>query len=121
MNEAEALEVAGIYMGNALAAFTLYVTFTMAYLVAAYFTGDRLTTFQTLTASILFLFTAVIVTVAVINNTLILSAALETTELSAVTPFLGGQIWAITMAAIMTAGIIVSLYFMWSVRHPKTE
>ena len=41
MTEAEALEVAGIFAANAITAFSIYFTFTMAYLVASYYVGER--------------------------------------------------------------------------------
>ena len=121
MTEAEALEIAGIFGANAITAFSVYITFTMAYLVAAYYAGERLTPYQSFTASVFYVFAASSAILSMINSTLIYGAALETTELGAATPGPSGEMWAIGMTALMTAGIIVSFYFMWSVRHSKTE
>ena len=121
MTEAEALEIAGIFGANAITAFSVYITFTMAYLVAAYYAGEGLTPYQSFITSTLYLFAAASAILSLINSTLIYGAALKTTEMGAATPISSGPMWAIGMTTIMTVGILVSFYFMWSVRHPKSE
>jgi hypothetical protein len=121
MTEAEALEVAGIHVANGITAFSIYITFTLAYLVASYHTGSKLSSFQIVTVSILYIFAALSSMLSLINSVLIFGQALEMTTMSSITPFAGGKFWAIGMTSLMTSGILVSLVFMWSVRHPKTE
>ncbi len=121
MTEAEALEVAGKFAANAITAFSIYLTFTMAYLVTSYYVGERLTRFQSVTVSVLYFFAASSAILSLVNSLLIYGAALETTEMRDITPFSGGHIWAIGMTSLMTMGILVSFYHMWSVKLPNTE
>ena len=44
----------------------------------------------------------------------------ETTLLSSL-PLFGLDFWVLVMSILFLTGILVSLYFMWDVRHPKTE
>ena len=68
MTEADALEVAGIFAGNALNAFSVYISFTTAYLVAAYYVGARLTSFQSLAVSGLYLVASTAYMLALVMN-----------------------------------------------------
>ncbi len=119
MTEAEALEVAGIYAGNAITSFTVYVTFTMAYLVASYYVGARLTSFQTIAVSALYLFASAAPMLSLVTNILIYGEALTVSAIGQNAPLSSGIVWAVGMTSLMSIGILVSFTFMWQVRHPK--
>ncbi len=121
MTEGEALEVAGIFAGNAITSFTVYVTFTMAYLVAAYYAGLRLTPFQSITVSALYLFASFAPMLSLVTNILVYGEAMDLTDIGRNSPlFTSGIVWAVGMTFLMSIGMLISLYFMWQVRHPKT-
>ena len=118
MKEAEALELIAIYTANAIESFALYLAFTFAYLIAAYFVGRKLSRFQVLTVSGLFC-------VAAINAALSVMAAVHAwtaiknntpTVLDAVLIY-SPILWVVIMPVILIPGILISLYFMWNVRH----
>ena len=58
MSESETLELISLYYGNAIDAFTIYISFTFAYLTVAYFVGSQLTRFQVIAASGLYMISA---------------------------------------------------------------
>lgn len=122
MTEAEVIELIAIYTANALESFTLYLSFTAAYLIAAYFVGNNLTRFQTAAASALYL-------IASSSAALSLQAGIQTwvalkdstpTIIDSV-PLYSPKLWLVMMPTVLIPGIFVSLYFMWSVRHPKAD
>jgi hypothetical protein len=122
MTEAEALEVAGIWVGNVIGAFTVYISFTMAYLVAAFYAGSRLSRFQTIAASTLYAVAAGACLLSM-NHSLYLwgTCMAMAPSITAEAPFADSGLWTTTLSILLTAGILVSLYFMWNVRHAKTE
>jgi len=58
MTEAEAIETLSILGANGATYFTLFTTFTFAYLTVAYFVGASLTRFQCIAVSAIYFFTA---------------------------------------------------------------
>ena len=122
MTEAEALEVAGIWVGNVIAAFTVYISFTMAYLAAAFFAGSRLSRFQALAASMLYTVAATSALISMLHSLHIYGASLAMSPLiGASTPFSDRDTWMAALSILLTGGILVSLYFMWDVRRTKAE
>ena len=122
MTEAEAFEMALISAGNATNAFSQYVTFTFAYITAAYFVGNKLSRFQVLAASGLYLFAAVFAFGNAVTDLQWWTKAVEHTgELTPEGIASDTGFWITSSASLMMLGIIVSLYFMWNVRHPKTK
>lgn len=122
MTEAEAIEAFSSLGANAVSAFTVYISFTFGYLATAYFVGSKLTLFQSAVVSGLYIFSAGSAGMAQI---VYIEGMLEVT---AKTPSVldnlllwNGLFWVWNMAIIQAVGIFLSLYFMWSVRHPKTE
>jgi small-conductance mechanosensitive channel len=112
---------------------TNFSTILFGYLIAAYFIGAQLTRPQVTILNVLYLATVI--------STLAIMAAdfaglmgywgsanryMEELERSAVTndtsivTVLSGEFFLLGMV-INTALVIASLYFMWSIRHPKTE
>ena len=122
MTEAEALELIGIYTGNAHSLFTIYISVTFAYFATAFFVGSRLTSYQALAASGLYFISAISVAVALIANIQVwVLVAENTTTLMDGVQLFNGNIWIPSLSLVMSVGIIASLYFMWDVRRRETE
>lgn len=122
MTEAEILELLAVHGANAMTAFTVYISFTFGYLATAYFVGSQLTRFQASVASGLYIISAGAAGLTQIVYIQIMFAILESGP-NIVQDFrlLNGQFWLWSMSIIQVAGALISLYFLWSVRHPKAE
>jgi hypothetical protein len=123
MTEAEVLEVAGIWSGNILTAFTIYISFTFAYLAAVFYVGDRLTSLQSVCTSGLYFFAATSAMLAQIGYMQAQFTLLRETPnaLDGIFLVMAGDFWTPYIAIMQATGVFLSLYFMWSVRHPKSE
>ena len=103
---------------------SIYFTLVSAYLVVAFLVGSHLTRIQLFIVSTLY----ILWSLGIINSLYIGLRAAERLE--------GGLIemesryyvddgstafWVFGFMLIQVTGIFASLYFMWSVRHPKTE
>ena len=101
------------------------VTLTFAYMTVSYLAGSKLSTFQALALSGLYVFT---------SGLLVLTMYLQIRTWGEVRAGVSGGIaamdnlplwnealWATYPVAASLVGIGVGLYFMWNVRHPKTE
>jgi len=125
MTEAEALELAVMCVDVAISAFSLYVTVTFAYMTVSYLVGSRLSTFQALALSGLYVFTSgvLILTMYLVIVTYFELRAGVSGGIAAMDniPLWNEALWATYPTAASLVGILVGLYFMWNVRHPKTE
>lgn len=122
MTEAEALETIGIYTANAHTAFTLYLSFTFAYFASAHFVGRKLTHYQVFAATGLYIVSATTGLLAVIANVQVWGAiASETRTVMDGLPLFDSRLWVAFLSTTMIMGIFLSLYYMWDVRHPKSE
>jgi len=122
MTEYEILDVIISFLSAALTTMALYLTAVTGYIVAAFIAGDRLTMLQVTIVNILFLFVAGVFTFGTTGNLIRQSNYVE--KLLAISPeepvlLSAGIIWFIGITMLL--GILASLSFMWSVRHPKTE
>ena len=103
-------------------AFGMYVTVTVAYLVAAYTTGKDLSKSQIFVVNTLFIISAAVMTwatVGYITRAIPFADALELIHPDrryAMQPFI-----QITLIILQLSGILDSLKFMWDIRHPKTD
>ncbi len=120
MSEAEALEFIMLASANAIASFALYVTFTTAYLTAAFFVGSRLTSFQLVAVSMLFLIASTSVAVSCLAQITAFEKAVSTypTILNSL-PLWTAFSWFPAMSLVMIAGLVSSFYFMFSTRREK--
>jgi hypothetical protein len=125
MTEAEALELAVMCVDNALSCFSIYVTMTFAYMTVSYLVGSRLSTFQTLVLSGLYMISsgAVILTMYLQIRTWGEVRAGVSGGVAAMDniPLWNEALWATYPTAASLVGVFIGLYFMWNVRHPKTE
>ena len=123
MTEAEALEVAGIWSGHILTAFTIYISFTFAYLVAVFYVGARLTSIQAFFASALYAFAAASSVLAQIGYMQTQFRILNEvpTLLDGVFLVTEGDFWIPYMGIMEFAGILLGIYFMWSIRRQESS
>jgi len=122
MTEAEVFEVAAAWVGNAITAFTMYTTFTFAYLTVAFVTGERLSKFQVAVINVLYSLSAVSTIFSMMNSMMMWESALLRAD-SAIKYqyfFNNPSFWYSYMSAILALGILVCLYFMVDVRR-QTE
>ena len=122
MTEAELVESVNSNLGILYSALNLYLTVTMAYLVAAYLAGAKLTRVQVTIISVLFVGAAMMSLIGVVGNG---SRAMEYVailkQMHPERPYSGSPIFPYAGAILLGAGVIASLKFMWDIRHPKTE
>ncbi|MEQ8694609.1 MAG: hypothetical protein RIC85_04720 [Gammaproteobacteria bacterium] len=122
MTEAEILELVSLYYGNAIEAFTIYITFTFAYLTVAYFVGSKLTRFQVFVVSGLYLISALSTTLGSIMPMLAWGELLANRDtLLSKFPVWDGEMWVVNMGIIFLVGIVVSFYFMYDVRSKSVQ
>jgi hypothetical protein len=122
MTEYELTDAIASYTVAAMTAMTLYLTATTAYLVAAFTAGSRLSSTQVSIVNALFLFVAGFFaygTAAFFNRQLYYVEKLK--ALVPEEPLVLNTEIIVFITSIESLGIIASLYFMWSFRHPKTE
>jgi hypothetical protein len=122
MTEYELVDNAMSYFNTALTAFGMYITVMSGYVITAFVAGERLSRTQTWLVSVLFFCTAGIFTIATVacysrmSMYAIRMLELDPNRASTHTEYAAGSI-----AVIQILGIAACLYFMWSVRNPKTE
>ena len=117
------LEVTAGFMGNYATHVGIYLSLVFGYCVVAYIAGDKLTRFQVIVASIMFIAAAELqanlMSLWVISTQEVLSSIAEINpQIEGKADFRALQIFGMS---IMQLGILASLAFMWSVRHPKAE
>jgi len=120
MTEPEVMEMVNLYASNALNCYSLWVSFTFAYLTVAYLVGAKLTNIQLFIASSLYVITGIAFTLAAVTYT-------ESFQelISSYPDFRPTELWlapwTLFTSIILGGGMLASLYFMWDIRHPKNE
>jgi hypothetical protein len=120
MTEYELTDAIVSYSVAAMTAMTLYLTATTAYLVAAFVAGSRLRGAQVSIVNALFIFVAGFFTYGTggyFNRQLHYVGKLE--ALVPEEPLTLNLETIVFITSVESLGIIASLYFMWSIRHPK--
>jgi len=104
---------------------SLYFALVSGYLIAAYVVGSRLTRLQVTVINTLYcLWTVGILAgyINTVNDTIKLEQAIRSVRVTRTAVNISDSTSAAYSFAIVQAiGIIASLVFMWSVRHPKAE
>jgi hypothetical protein len=119
MSESELLELMATYSGNALTAFTIYISFTFAYLTVAFIVGRKLSRVQAIIVSVLYVFSAMSTVLANIGQISAMRATQPDLVESAVyqrITLMDGDMWLIYMPILLVSGIFGSLYFMYDAR-----
>jgi hypothetical protein len=120
MTEAEVLEMINLHASNSMSAYTIFITFTFAYLAVAYFEGDKLSLSQVFIVSVLYVTSAVVFMI-------VAQVHVESFEalVSQYPDFIYSRLWwfpwSLVSPSLAAGGVLASLYFMWNARHPKTE
>jgi len=115
MSESEVLEIVNLYASNGMNSFSIWATFTFAYITAAFLAGSRLTKFQVITISSLYFVAAGAFALAAITH------LQSIREIFVRYPeFVPSAYWNIPWTslgyAITVGGMAASLYFMYDVR-----
>jgi hypothetical protein len=121
MTEAELWEMFFESANMATSVFSVVLTVNFAYLATAYFVGKRLSTFQTLVVSFLYVFGAAILTMsfaAMLNRGMEFAARLQ--EIHPDRFFLMSPVYTLTFSALLALSIPVSLFFMYQIRRNPT-
>jgi hypothetical protein len=125
MTEYEILDLFRGYVEMEAVSFTIYLTLVSGYLVVGYLAGERLSALQTGIVTALFVTGATLQTWAISQYQLAIGELLSTKEeISPLTEFqssVASSGGTYLFVVLMTLGMCASLYFMWSVRHPKKE
>ena len=124
MTEYEILDLVAGESAQTATQFTIYLSVLFAYLVTAYFIGEKLSRPQAILLSGLYVFVNLSqawgLSLTLNNVGELLNRKAE--EISPLTEWEQGYVrygslWPITMVV----GVLASLYFMWNVRHSKAE
>lgn len=122
MTEYEAVDAVASYTGLLQSWLMAYFTILTAYLVAAYAAGQKLTNFQAFVVTTCFLVLCSLTVLATMGTGMRFVEL--TQQVTAINP---GRVYVVSSPLIwacvitLSAGILVSLVFMWQVRHPKKE
>jgi hypothetical protein len=122
MTEYELVDAIASYTGLLHSWLMAYFTVFTAYVVAAYAVGHQLTNFQSFVVTTCFLVLNSMVVVATMGTGM---RFIELTqEISVINPertYLVSPGLIVAAGVVLSIGILVSLKFMWDVRHPKPE
>ena len=125
MTEYEMTDIIMSRFGHMTDQASLYFALVSGYLITAYIVGARLTRLQVTVVNTLYCLWTVGILGGYINtvsDTIELERAIRG---AGATPAAGkisdSSFAAYSFAIVQAIGIIASLIFMWSVRHPKTE
>ena len=124
MTELEAYEALMLASNQAQSTGEVLLTILTGYLLIAFFIGERLTIFQVCFVNAIFLLTYVSTWQTLIEYLDIAShfreilTSLQSELPVVIEPAYSTSIFNIIMASLMTIG---ALYFMWTIRHPKSD
>ena len=118
------LQVVSAFFGNYATHVGIYLTLIFGFCVVAFTAGQKLTKFQVILASLMFVTAAELQ--AVMMFTWIVRAFEVAVMLGSIAPDIPPQrahvpAFQVVGVTLWQLGIIGSLLFMWSVRHPKSE
>ena len=122
MTEAEMINSMTEYFALNAEMLSIYLTVTSGYLIVAYLVGHKLTRFQLVIISGLYvIFAGATTYLAVGYGMRGIHYAELLRNLSPSTPLYSTDAIAGAIAFVLLGGIVASLTFMWQSRHPKTE
>ena len=122
MTEYELVDSIATYNSIMQAWLTVLVTILSAYLIAAYMVGSRLSRSQAAILNTLYLGYSVLIVFAIVSaGSRCLEFVVEIQELNPAREFGLTPVILWVVLAVTSASVMVSLKFMWDIRHPKTE
>ena len=126
MTEAEFVELIQNATSMFMTSFTIWLSIVSAYLIAAYAVGRNLAAVHTVIITVLYIVSSSLFTaLTLLFLTRILNMLHAKMEMFPAGDWpvrydaLLTQYALLGWAFIMVGGIVASLYFMWSIRHPK--
>ena len=129
MNGSEWFEAYTNASSNGLTALAILLTIVSGYMVIAYLVGEKLTRIQVLLVNMVYIASGLSVLTSNYGSVLDSAtaraeAAQRIEELRSIATPVGEavpEIYAIIVAAVNSLFLIISLVFMWQVRHPKAD
>jgi hypothetical protein len=125
MTEYEILDLAKSAIDSMNSSFSLYLSIVSGYLIVAYFVGSNLNRVQTVIIGILFIAGASLQAWAMSAYQIAIqeyvAAKVDISPLTEYQTIIASNHAGHWIAFLMVCGIIASLYFMWDIRHPKTN
>ena len=122
MTEYEIVDALGTYSSGMQSWAALYMSLVTAFLATAYLAGKKLTKSQVLIVGACFVFFACMAVFGVLGLGFRMAEfAAELGELRPDSMYMSRVEGIWFFGFMMLFGIIVSLKFMWDVRHPKAE
>ena len=122
MTEFEAFEALRIEAALALSVGEQSITLLSGYLLIAFFIGSKLTFFQVSFVNVVFSMMYLSSSLAIIQSMPVLNHLAERLNANGseipINASTANPAFSITIISLMYLG---ALYFMWTVRHPKTE
>ena len=120
MSEAELFELVAIYVSNCISAFTVYLSLVFGYLTVAYLIAPRLTRYQAIVATTIYLMGAISCVLTLLHSLSVLIGIENQLQLASEiyndVIFGNSGIWLISMALITSSGLIGSVMFFYNVR-----
>lgn len=120
MTEYELADIISTYAAQGESFFTLWLTILSAYALVSYVAGKDLTTFQVLWLNTLYLFAsslAVFAFSASFKSQVFYAKMIR--ELHPHSPQLMNEVVQVFCIAIASVGTLMTLLFMWQIRHSK--
>jgi hypothetical protein len=122
MTESELVEAITGYLAAAQTGGSTLISLLSAYLIVAYLAGDKLTRSQVLVVTALYIYVTLGTVIGAFGS--LSKARHYAAELKALNPneviYLTEYIAGLSVVGAV-ACLSASLWFMWSIRHPKTE
>jgi hypothetical protein len=125
MSEYELLDLVAAAIDGMYDSTTMFLSLASGYLLVAYLAGAKLTSAQSSIVSALFIVGALLQCWGLLTyETAVEEYLIAKADVAPLTSYqqsvLEGNAGTL-IASAMAAGTIAALYFMWSVRHPKSE
>ncbi len=122
MSEAEAIEGITGLLDSGIASFTVFFSFTFAYLTVCYLVGTNLSRFQAVSISMLYVVSAAPTAVTVIGVQRAMAEIQKSSPSIVIDDLMLWDVlyWHTYTMALFVSVIILSLYFMYDIRRART-
>jgi len=123
MSELDALEAVNGFSANAISSFTVFFSFTFAYLTASYFVGSRLSKFQSSAVSFLYVGSVSSTALTVVGCQKAVAAIQISHPSVVIDQFVQWDVryWHYYVIFLFVSVIMLSLYFMYDCRKAINE
>lgn len=118
MNEAQVLELINMHTGNSFNGFAVFLTLLFGYMTVAYIVGIRLTKFQVIIITLLYLMAQISLMLSLINGTHSVELLVSNYPDFNYSPVMAYP-WSVATAITDSVAILISLIFMVDIRRKK--